>query len=179
MWYFWHQIFSVVAIGSCHSKDNDSTAITKKGQTMLSEDHCVWICLFLPMWGWPRLRHPCAPFSPTSVSNWQQTNRDRDHSLFIDNELLLCFTPVRLRHICLCCLTTRPCWLKRLHCETFIEVYFPKLAPSWVRLSWYTKSNGKCDSVTSLSFVFWVCCGVGQQSFFTESLQWSPTVCDM
>lgn len=37
------------------------------------------------------------------------------------------FTPVRLRHICLCSLTTSPCWVERPHCETFIEVYFPKM----------------------------------------------------
>lgn len=126
---------------------------SEQGHAMLWEDPCVWICLSLPMWGWPRLRHPCIAFSPTSVSNWRQTNRDRDHSLFIDNELLACFTPVQLRHICLCCLTTSPCRLKRPHCETFIEVYFSKWAPSWVRLSCLAKSNGKCDFVTSLSFV--------------------------
>lgn len=34
------------------------------------------------------------PPLPTSVSNRQQTNRDRDHSLFKDNELLSpAFTP--------------------------------------------------------------------------------------
>lgn len=30
------------------------------------------------------------------------------------------FTPVQLRHICLCSLTTSPCWVERPHCETFI-----------------------------------------------------------
>lgn len=31
--------------------------------------------------------------------------------------------------------------------------YFPKRTPSWFRLSWFTKSSGKCDFVRSLSFV--------------------------
>lgn len=100
----------------------------EQGHAMLEEDPPVWICLSLPMWAWPRLRHPCVAFCPTSASNWLQTNRDHDHSLFIDR-LLSCFTPVQLRHICLCCLTTSPCRLKRPHCETFIEVYFSKWAP--------------------------------------------------
>lgn len=144
----------------------------EQGHLMLGEDPSVWICWSLPMWGWPRLRHPCIAFSPTSASNSRQTNRGHDHSLFID-ELLSCFTLVQLRHICLCCLTTSPCRLKRPHCETFIEVYFPKWAPSWVWLRWFAESNGKCDFVRSLSLVLEFVVLRGNR-VLTASLEWRP-----
>lgn len=141
-----------------------------QGHAMLEEDPSVWICLSLPMWGWPRLRHPCVAFSPTSASNWLQTNRDHDHSLFIDRLLFVLYNSPVTSYFVYAVWQRAPADWKGYIVKYLLRFISQNGLP---RLSWFTKSNGKCDFVRSLSFVLEFVVLRGNRGFIT-SLEWRP-----
>lgn len=120
----------------------------------LRKDLWFCTCLSLPVWGWPGLHHPCAASTPTSVSTRLQTDRDRDHSLFIASEhyshsiyAIGRVTSYLFRPF----LTTSLWQLTKPYCETLIGIDLLKIASLQ---SWLTNRNCKCDFVRLLSYIF-------------------------